>query len=138
MPIASMRSMLNIERIETILVDIPTTRTHHLSFAAVDTQNYVIVRVFAGGLVGIGEASTIGGPAWGDESTEAIKVTIDTYLAPHLIGKDARELTRLAGLMDTAVRGNRFAKAAVDIALHDLVARSRGEPVYQLLGGKVH
>ena len=129
---------MKIERIETILVDIPTTRTHHLSFAAVDTQNYVIVRIFADGLVGIGEASTIGGPAWGDESTEAIKVTIDTYLAPHLAGKDARELNRLTGLMDRAVKGNRFAKAAVDMALHDLVARSRGEPVYQLLGGKVH
>ena len=41
--------------------------------------------------------------------------------------------------METAVKGNRFAKAAVDnMALHDLVARSRAEPVYQLLGGKVH
>ena len=69
-------------------MDIPTTRTHHLSFAAVDTQNYVIVKVFADGLVGIGEASTIGGPAWVDESTEAIKVTIDTYLAPHLLGNN--------------------------------------------------
>jgi muconate/chloromuconate cycloisomerase len=129
---------MKIERIETLLVDIPTTRTHHLSFAAVDVQNYVIVKIFAAGLVGIGEASTIGGPAWGDESTEAIKVTIDTYLAPHLVGQDARQLARLAGLMDRAVKGNRFAKAAVDIALHDLVARSRREPVYQLLGGKVH
>src|SRR4029453_7835292 len=116
--------MMKNERIETVLVEIPTTRTHHLSFAAVDTQNYVIVKVFADGLVGIGEASTIGGPAWGDESTEAIKGTIDTYLAPHLLGKEARALTRLGGLMETAVKGNRFAKAAVDMALHDLVARS--------------
>lgn len=129
---------MRIEHIETLLVDIPTTRTHHLSFVALDTQNYVIVRIRADGLVGIGEASTIGGPAWGDESTEAIKVTIDNYLAPHLVGKDARELNRLAGVMDTAVRGNRFAKAAVDMALHDLVARSRGEPLHRLLGGKVH
>ena len=60
---------MKIERIESILVDIPTTRTHHLAFAAVDVQNYVIVRVFADGLdgldglVGLGEASMIGGPA---------------------------------------------------------------------------
>jgi muconate/chloromuconate cycloisomerase len=133
-----MAAAMRIERIETVLVDIPTTRTHHLSFAAVDTQNYAIVRVYADGLSGTGEASTIGGPAWGEESTEAIKVTIDRYLAPHLVGKDARDLNRLSCLMDTAVRGNRFAKAAVDMALHDLVARSRGEPLHRLLGGKVH
>lgn len=129
---------LRIERIETVLVDIPTTRTHHLAFGAVDAQNYVIVRMFADGLVGLGEASTIGGPAWGDESTEAIKLTIDRYLSPHLVGEDARELNRLAWRMDSMVRGNRFAKAALDMALHDLVARSRGEPLYRLLGGKVH
>ena len=129
---------MKIERIETILVDIPTTRTHHLAFAAVDVQNYVIVRVFADGLVGLGEASTIGGPAWADESSEAIKITIDTYHAPQLIGQDARQLTRCAYLMDRRATGNRFAKAAVDMALHDLVARSRREPLYDLLGGKVH
>ena len=129
---------MKIERIETILVDIPTTRTHHLAFAAVDVQNYVIVRVFADGLVGLGEASTIGGPAWADESSEAIKITVDTYLAPQLIGQDARQLTRCAYLMDRRATGNRFAKAAVDMALHDLVARSRREPLYGLLGGKVH
>lgn len=129
---------MKIERIESILVDIPTMRTHHLAFAAVDVQNYVIVRVFADGLVGLGEASTIGGPAWADESSEAIKITVDTYLAPQLIGQDARELKRCASLMDRRATGNRFAKAAVDMALHDLVARSRQEPLYGLLGGKVH
>lgn len=129
---------MKIERIETQLVDIPTTRTHYLSFAAVNVQNYAIVRVFADGLCGLGEASTIGGPAWGSESTESIKATIDLYLAPHLIGRDPRDLTRLNRAMDGAVRGNRFAKAAVDMALHDLVAKSRAEPLYALLGGKVH
>ena len=36
---------MNIHSIETVLVDIPTTRVHHLSFGAITTQNYVIVRV---------------------------------------------------------------------------------------------
>src|SRR5258706_6221464 len=115
---------MRIETVEAIVVDIHSTRAHHLSCGTVTEQNYVIVKVFAEGLVGIGEASTIGGPAWGEESTESIKAIIDTYLTPHLIGKDARQLNRLAVPMDTAVRGNRFAKAAIDMALHELVARS--------------
>lgn len=130
---------MKIHSIETILVDIPTTRVHHLSFGAIAAQNYVIVRVRShDGVVGIGEASTIGGPAWAEESTETIKIIIDTYLTPQLIGRDGQDLHARSMLMDKLVRGNRFAKAAVEMALLDMVARSLEVPAYQLLGGKVH
>jgi muconate cycloisomerase len=80
---------MKVQSIETVLVDIPTTRVHHLSFGAISEQNYVIVRVRShDGVEGIGEASTIGGPAWGEESTETIKTIIDSYLTPHLLGLD--------------------------------------------------
>lgn len=128
---------MKIESIEAILVDLPTMRTHHLAFASVNVQNYVIVKIAAGGLVGIGEAATIGGPAWAEESTEGIKSMIDVYLAPRLVGQDANDINRLSALMDVAVRGNRFAKAALEMALYDLVARSRSLPVHALLGGQV-
>jgi muconate/chloromuconate cycloisomerase len=130
---------MKLHSIETFLVDIPTTRVHHLSFGAITTQNYVIVRVRdEDGVVGIGEASTIGGPAWAEESTETIKTIIDTYLVPHLIGRDPRDLQAMSVLMERLVRGNRFAKAAVEMALLDLVARALGVPAHRLLGGKVH
>lgn len=130
---------MKIHSIETILVDIPTRRVHHLAFGAISQQNYVIVRVRShDGVVGIGEASTIGGPAWAEESTETIKLIIDTYLMPHLLGRHAGDLKAVSILMDRLVRGNRFAKAAVEMALLDMVARSLKVPAYQLLGGKVH
>lgn len=130
---------MKIQSIEAILVDIPTTRVHRLSFGAITAQNYVIVRVRSDtGVVGLGEASTIGGPAWAEESTETIKTIIDTYLTPHLLGTDPRSLQAVSQRMDRLVRGNRFAKAAVEMALLDLVARDLGVPAYQLLGGRVH
>lgn len=130
---------MKLHSIETVLVDIPTTRVHHLSFGAITQQNYVIVRVRSDdGLVGVGEASTIGGPAWAEESTETIKAIIDQYLTPQLLGRDPRDLQAMAALMDRLVRGNRFAKAAVEMALLDLVARALAVPAHRLLGGKVH
>lgn len=130
---------MKIRAVEAILVDIPTTRVHRLSFGAVTAQNYVIVRVHdEQGGVGIGEASTIGGPAWAEESTETIKTMVDMYLAPRLIGRDPGALRGLSVEMDRWVRGNRFAKAAVAMALLDLVARSHGMPAVELLGGAVH
>ena len=132
-----MSQRLKIERVEAILVDIPTIRTHHLAFANVNVQNHVIVRIHADGLTGTGEASTVGGPAWGDESVEGIKTVIDRYLVQALVGEDANELARLNARMEMFVKGNPFAKAAVETALHDLVARARGLPMHALLGGKV-
>lgn len=130
---------MKIHSIETILVDIPTRRVHHLAFGAITQQNYVIVRVRSqDGAIGIGEASTIGGPAWAEESTETIQLIIDTYLAPHLLGRNAGDLQATSLLMDKLVRGNRFAKAAVEMALLDMVARTLKVPACQLLGGKVH
>ena len=130
---------MKIHSIETILVDIPTRRVHHLAFGPITQQNYVIVQVRShDGVIGLGEASTIGGPAWAEESTETIKLIIDTYLTPHLLGRNAGDLQVISLLMDRLVRGNRFAKAAVEMALLDMVARTLKVPAYQLIGGKVH
>lgn len=128
---------MKIERIETILVDIPVKRAHKLAFATVTEQNYAVVFVHAGGLVGVGEAATIGGPRWGDESTEGIKSTIDTYIAPVLIGQDASNLNAIEDRLAKSVRGNAFARAAVCMAVHDLAARARGIGVAELLGGVI-
>jgi muconate cycloisomerase len=130
---------MKIRSIEAMLVDIPTTRVHKLSFGSITEQNYVIVRVHdEDGRIGIGEASTIGGPAWAEESTETIKLIIDKYITPHLIGKLPIDLNANGLLMNKLVRGNYFAKAAVEMAMLDLAARQLDVPAYALLGGKVH
>ncbi len=55
-------------------------------------------------------------------------------LAPHLIGVEA--LPRVAGqVMAAALDGHHYAKAAIDIALYDLLGRALGQPVHVLLGG---
>src|SRR5258708_6608955 len=70
------------------IVDVPTVRKHKLSSTSVTAQNYVIVRLrLANGIEGIGEASTLGGPRWSEESVEAMKANIDAYLAPAVVGQ---------------------------------------------------
>lgn len=128
---------MKIESIETIIVDIPLIRPHKLSIAAINEMSSVIVRVRSeDGLVGLGEATAIGGPSWASESVETMKVIIDRYLAPALIGTDPR---RFGSFLAAAgrVRGNEFAKSALEMALHDLAARAFGVPLHALLGGAV-
>lgn len=128
-----------IRSIETVLVDIPTRRQHRLSFGTITAQNYaLVIMTDEDGRIGLGEASTIGGPAWAEESTETIQIMIERYLAPHMIGADPQHLLRYARAMDVWVRGNRFAKAALQMAQLDLAARQLGVPAVQLMGGQVH
>ncbi|WP_311270968.1 hypothetical protein [Sphingobium sp. WCS2017Hpa-17] len=82
--------MIKIEHIETILLDVPTIRPHVLAVATMHTQTLCLVQIHCSdGSVGLGEATTIGGLAYGEESPEGIKVAIDTYFAPLLIGRNA-------------------------------------------------
>ena len=128
-----------IERIEARILDIPTIRPHKLSFGAISRQSPVIVQLWlANGATGFGEAATIGGPSWNEESPESIKHAIDNYLAPALIGQDGGSFGGALARMDAFCKGNAFAKSAVEMALIDAVSRSLGLPAYQLLGGKRH
>ena len=128
---------LRVERITARILDIPTIRAHKLSFGAISRQSPVIVQVWlANGACGFGEAATIGGPSWNEESPESIHHAVDAYLAPAVAGQDGRRFAELLARMDAACKGNHFAKSAVEMALIDAVARSQGLPAWQLLGGK--
>ena len=127
-----------IQYIETFLVDVPTIRPHKLSVATMNTQTLVLVRVTcADGVQGWGEATTIGGLAYGEESPESIKTNIDTYIAPLLAGMEASSVAKAMARVRKSIQGNRFAKCAVETALLDAQARRLGVPLSELLGGRV-
>jgi muconate cycloisomerase len=129
---------LAIEVITTTIVDVPTVRRHQLSQTSVTAQSYVIVELrLANGATGIGEAATLGGPRWSEESVEAIKANIDAYLAPALLGLRADRFTVATTRMDAAAKRNNAAKAAIDTALFDAVGKTLNVPAALLLGGIV-
>jgi len=135
---ADLRRDLAIQAIRTTIVDVPTVRRHKLSQTSVTAQSYVIVELRLGnGVVGIGEAATLGGPRWSEESVEAIKANIDTYLAPALQGISADRFEVAGAAMDAAAKRNNAAKAAIETAMFDAVGRTLGVPAALLLGGVV-
>jgi len=127
-----------ISSIEAILVDLPTIRAHQLAMATMQQQTLVIVRLrCSDGIEGIGEATTIGGLSYGDESPEGIKLTIDTYLAPALVGQDATNIHAAMARLNKVARGNRFAKSALESAMLDAQGKRLNVPLATLLGGAV-
>ena len=135
---SDLRRDLTIEEVKSTIVDVPTVRKHKLSSLSVTAQSYVIVELrLANGVTGIGEAATLGGPRWSEESVESIKATIDTYLAPALIGSAGNRFVAARARMDEAAKRNNAAKSAIETALFDAVGKTLNVPAVQLLGGAV-
>ena len=129
---------MTIAEVRVILADIPIRRPHKMSFTTLDAVNFVFVRLETrDGLVGWGEAACLGGPTWSEESAESVAVTLERYVAPWLIGRDATQTEPLRREMARRLQGNPFARAAVEMALWDVNGRALRVPVHRLLGGRV-
>lgn len=83
----------------------------------------------------IGYGSGAATPAITGDTHESMLSAIKESIAPRLIGHSMDEFNHLLHLIDTALPKNTSAKAAVDIALHDLFAQKCQLPLYQFLGG---
>src|SRR5690554_4251604 len=129
---------ITITNIETIIVDLSTIRPHHLSMAVMRNQSMVIIRLFSSdGIEGLGESTTIGGISYADEFPEGMKLAIDTYFAPLLIGQDPTRINAIMKRLDQNVAGNNFAKSGIETALLDAQGKRLGVPVSTLFGGAI-
>jgi muconate cycloisomerase len=135
---------VKITRFEAYLVQLPTRRIHNwASKMSTPIGHHYILRLTSdAGLDGWGETPAIatwGGPngAYFGETAMTVDHIVADYLVPALEDADCRDVGACHRLMDRAVKGHPYAKAAVDLALHDLAGKAAGVPVYRLLGGKV-
>ncbi len=89
------------------------------------------------GVAGWGEATPT--HRWTYETSETIVSTLEKYLAPAVLGLPDWDLDGVHRAMERAINpgvtmGSPLAKAAIDVALHDALARRRGIPLCELLG----
>lgn len=125
---------MEITKIETIPVSIPLKEPYVISLGPISTLDHVVTKVYTDdGIVGFGEAAPL--PIYSDETQEGIKIIVDKYLAPILIGEDPFNIEKLLEKMDKTVVGNSFAKASIELAIWDIIGKSLQKPVYKLLGG---
>lgn len=132
---------MKITKIETIPVKLPTRRQHQWANLTTPIGVYVILKLETDeGLVGLGEAPVL--KDWGGDHMkyygETPKTTIhviNDILLPALAGQDPRRIEFLHSLMDGAIKGYPYCKAAIDMALYDVVGKAYKAPAYEFLGG---
>jgi L-alanine-DL-glutamate epimerase-like enolase superfamily enzyme len=124
---------VKIKSIEPIAVRLPMKKPVIMAGEEVRAADNVLVRIVADGHVGWGEAASA--PTMTGETVASMAAAIN-LMAAALIGRDPVDIAGASAAMDGRLYGNSGAKAAVEIALHDLIGRASGRPVHALLGDK--
>jgi L-alanine-DL-glutamate epimerase-like enolase superfamily enzyme len=93
----------------------------------------------ADGVQGCGQSVPV--ETWTYETVETVESTLEHYLAPAVLDADPVDLADVHARMERAIRpsfsvGQPLAKAAIDLACHDLWGKQAGRPVCDLLGRK--
>lgn len=125
---------MKIVKIETAEVKIPLVTPFKTALRTVEAVHDIVVRVVTDdGQEGFGEApptAVITGDTLG-----SIRCAIEDFIAPSLLGMEIENLDGIMKKLHGCILKNTSAKAAVDMAIYDLFAKSCKKPLYQVLGG---
>jgi L-alanine-DL-glutamate epimerase-like enolase superfamily enzyme len=126
---------MKITRIETIPVRVPLKPQLAIRGGrglSHSVSPFLLVRIYTDeGLHGVGEASCT--PRWSGEDQVTAAHFVNNYFAPLLVGEVLDDVGRLATKFSSAVAGNFFTKAAVEMALWDIMGKFHDKPVWKLL-----
>lgn len=122
---------MKIASIESIAVDLPMRRPMKMAGVVLHQAENVLVKMTSDcGIVGWGEAASA--PTMTGELVPSICAAV-ALLGERLCGTEM-DLAQLPLQMKYWLYGNSSAKAAIDMAAHDLVGRKLQQPVHALLG----
>lgn len=106
--------------------------TFTIATGSSNSEENVIVKIVSGDEFGVGSANPT-------NVTNETLASIESFLAKvpkKMVGTDENEPDRLHQRLDSIAEGNTAAKAAVDIAIFDLLSKRAGKPLWKFLGGE--
>lgn len=124
---------MKIKQVRTRTEQFQLTRPYTIAFRNVDDVEMGLVEIETdAGLTGFGCASPE--PYVTGESREACAAALDEANLEWLVGEDVRALPALCRGLGNRMARTPAARAAVDIALHDLLAQQLNLPLVEMLG----
>jgi O-succinylbenzoate synthase len=125
---------VRLERVELFVVRLPLKRAYETSGSRETHQTRILCRVESEGAAGWGESVAPELPWYSGETPKTVLYALEEIILPRLLATD------LSGPQDVErelawIRDHRMAKATVEMAVWDLVARREGKPLSVLLGG---
>lgn len=125
---------MKIDRLELRRLRLPLVHFFETSLGRVYDRTFILVTVEDDGAAGYGECVADQDPYYSAETTETAWHIISEFVAPRVLGVPFAHPREVFPALH-AIRGHNMAKAAVEMAMWDLFARQRGEPLSRVLGG---
>jgi len=126
---------MRIDAVDVYWVRIPLAFVWKTSYADQHHTDTILVRMESEGQHAWGESSPPYIPAYSAEHTVATFHTVREHMAGRLVGQDIQSAQDLLHRLDF-VKGNQFARAALEITWWVLEAKRQGVPLHVALGGK--
>lgn len=129
-------SAITIARIETWPIDVPILPAMVISSSAGThaASPFCMVRLTdVDGIVGYGEVSCT--PGWSGEWGVTAAQIIHHCIAPAIVGVPVPGPLAVPAILERALAGNRFTKAAIEMAYWDIQGKRHDTPVHKMLGG---
>jgi len=127
---------MKITKIECMPTSSPIAKPQVLSGIVISSIKSVVIKMHTDdGIIGIAETGDCSEWYMGESQDSVMHLINNIFGTKILIGEDPFNVEKIVAKMDYAVRGNNQAKAVIDFALHDIMGKKLGVPVYKLLGG---
>jgi O-succinylbenzoate synthase len=121
-----------IEEAGLLLFPLPLKSPFETSFGSIDHRQILLCYVKGSDLAGYGECVADEDPLYSYETVSTAWQVLEKYLLPSLRNSHTIE----DYFRNTAsIRGHNMARAAIEAALWDFLAKSRNEPLYKMFGG---
>lgn len=127
--------MIAVLSAELRLVQLPLRTPFRTSFGEEGTKEAVLVRVETPDGGGWGECASSGAPRYSEEFNEGAWLVLRDHLLPPVLRAGRVDPEGLAAALGR-IRGNRMAKAALEMAVLDADLRARGQSLATYLGGE--
>ena len=124
---------MKIKKVTTWKEDLKLTRPYTIAYERIESvENLFVLIEGENGKIGIGAGSPAEDVT--GESIQACETALTEQLEPILVGADIRCCRSLLRRLGSQMADTPAARAAVDIALHDLLGNTIGLPLVDLLG----
>lgn len=133
MDMTTIKLPASFDSITLIMVRLPFLKPFSTSSYTWTCKEALLVKISSGGVTGWGECVADPDPFYSPETTISAQYIIKEFLLPEL--KPGMPVAEMEAKF-RQVRGNRMAKATVENAILDLLAKQMGIPLYKLLGGE--
>lgn len=126
---------MKIDRVELYRIELQLQEPFQISSGTLKKRDSLIVKVYADGVVGYGESAPMPEPFYSYETLETCRYIISDFLIPVLKDKEIKDPYSVISLF-AHVRGHPFAKAGIETAIWDWVARKEQVSLAIKLGNK--